>query len=63
MWSYALLDPVNTRPLPDPAALRRLSSEGCESCRGWELVTVVASDGSCLEIPCPCCFPNDALGG
>jgi hypothetical protein len=63
MWSYALLDSVADRTAPDTADLHRFAMEGCESCGGDHQITVLASDASFLNIPCPCCLPNDALGG
>jgi hypothetical protein len=63
MWSFALLDPVAETPLPETASLRGIVMDGCENCCGDHLVTALAPDGSHLDIPCPDCVPNDALGG
>ena len=60
--SSLLLDPPSRHP-HQVEGWSRLEERACECCDGEELVTVMASDGAWIDIPCPTCAPNDAQGG
>lgn len=47
--------PLET-PVPDPRA-------SCPACRGSLTVTAKDEQGADIQVPCPRCLPNDALGG
>ncbi|MDJ0974517.1 MAG: hypothetical protein QNJ98_08675 [Planctomycetota bacterium] len=61
--SSLLLDPPPRRRPEIRTERTRLEERACDCCDGEAHVTVMASDGAWIDIPCPSCAPNDAPGG